>query len=439
VLNNLTISYTPQSAGTLSELYADTDALGQASVYFTVTKQPGDNFAVAVSTDQSYINGLTVDGRALRDSLGVALPTAQAKRTDMLTVWRRVHFEVDSMDTVKGSTPDFFSEDNFSAGYIRTRTTVGTEPVWINISPTNGALDPEKYSSTFDLIPGTPFRKYGGRMVVGGVTLQVLNNTTNSVKVKSDGLPVTLRLNQIYTLYDDDDYNSSDGAAWDGDIGEDVRELSDTFSLMMPEDYITTNLLAAAYIQPQYNWAANRGYNQSNVDFRLNVDIDLGVTYFTTTYNNSYNGIGQPEIRSEDFWIAYLNICYQGNETADFDNYIETGLGGVVPNSSVINDVPSNPNQISQGGDGALIFIETMRDADDVVFEGQVRRTREWVAIHEMGHQLGLAGDNMKQNFGIMNPPRMPLDAMQFVPRHINVLRWRKFSPGQYNPNFGQP
>ncbi len=43
-----------------------------------------------------------------------------------------------------------------------------------------------------------------------------------------------------------------------------------------------------------------------------------------------------------------------------------------------------------------------------------------------LGHQLGLFGDALVGNQGIMNGR-----SFEFIPAHINMLRWRVKSPGQ--------
>lgn len=94
-------------SGTTNSASATTDANGVASVDLTVTMQPGDNFTVAASHDQKYLNGLTVAGATLKDSAGllVGADTPKAKASPMLTVWRRLHLEVDSMEQMPATGP----------------------------------------------------------------------------------------------------------------------------------------------------------------------------------------------------------------------------------------------------------------------------------------------------------------------------------------------
>lgn len=72
------LPYPPTAAGTLSSASAVTNANGEAIVYFSLTKQPGDNFVVAASTDATYANGISVAGTGLKDSTNAILPTKRS-------------------------------------------------------------------------------------------------------------------------------------------------------------------------------------------------------------------------------------------------------------------------------------------------------------------------------------------------------------------------
>jgi hypothetical protein len=86
--DNRGLNGTAASAGTLSNCtsygvnrcYATTNSQGVATADFTVTMQPGDNFRIAASTDQNYLNGVVVNGTGLNDSSSALLPTTRASR-----------------------------------------------------------------------------------------------------------------------------------------------------------------------------------------------------------------------------------------------------------------------------------------------------------------------------------------------------------------------
>jgi predicted Zn-dependent protease len=70
-----------------------------------------------------------------------------------------------------------------------------------------------------------------------------------------------------------------------------------------------------------------------------------------------------------------------------------------------------------------MIYIEVQRDTE--LNNGIVRLIR--TVPHEVGHQFGLKGDDANNAFGIMSYG----DDLQFVPEHLNILRWRISSPGK--------
>ena len=112
----------------------------EAEVTLRVSRQPGNNFKVTATSEKSYSDALQINasGTGIVDAQGRTLPTAIGKRTDMLTVWRTLHVELDSMGLVAGNPPgeddqlkngddvpgpDFFMKEfleiAMSAAYVR--------------------------------------------------------------------------------------------------------------------------------------------------------------------------------------------------------------------------------------------------------------------------------------------------------------------------------
>ena len=261
-------TYPPSAAGVLSATSAVTGANGEAFVYFTVTKQPGDNFRVAASTDQAYLNGIAISGTDLKDSTNNPLPTGRAKRTELLTVWRKLHMEMDSMGVVT---------KNHFTGYVKTKGTyVGSSPVWIEVYPsTSSPLAPGYFEeNSFQETTGYD----GGRMVLGGVhNLQVLDSTVETtigsdktqLRVVSLTGNVYVRPNHPFKIFEDDDFNENDGLSKDGDEGENVELLYDSLAKFQASDDPNQNPYAAAYVKPDFSWATSAGHSSSNVPFQL--------------------------------------------------------------------------------------------------------------------------------------------------------------------------
>jgi sugar lactone lactonase YvrE len=101
-----------------------TDECGMARIKFVVTMQPGDNFRIAVGTKEDVVNSLVVNGQNVIDPSTPSNPLpeeqvgngADAVMSKMLTVWRYLHVEVDSMSAPPASDTD--PERNFIKGNI---------------------------------------------------------------------------------------------------------------------------------------------------------------------------------------------------------------------------------------------------------------------------------------------------------------------------------
>lgn len=417
--------------GLLSSASAQTNANGEAIVYFTVASNAGDNFRVAASTNEQYLNGVVVDGTALKDSAGVSLFAApEAKQTELLTVWRKVHLEVDSMAQVAGNV----ANGRFETG---TSIDVGQELRWINLCEGNiGCLAEGQYRGAQGMI--------GGRLSIGFgySSLQVLDNTDTSVLVRSESGIVKIRGRATFNLFDDDDYNSNDGLVFRGDDGEDVDsrynytmgycENNETLSSLCSTSDVERNPYAAAYIEPEYNWARQQpGMNDTDVPFRIEVYRNRFDPYF----NNERMVIDEKRdsggMESNDFWIGYLLLGYQSSD--NFDPPEEGATLGIAPpagdpSTSAVNSVNSWL-EVPVGSIGAIIYLETMRDAD--MIDGQNLRIK--TSPHELGHQFGLRGDEYlppgQRTWGLMG--YTDSYDLHLVPHHIRVLRFRSRSPGE--------
>lgn len=392
--------------GTLNSTQADTDSNGVATVEFTTTMNPGDNFMVAAGTDSNYLSGVFATGPGLKDSSGNTLPTNNAKVTPMLTVWRRLHVEVDSMGSV---------------GLNRiTGSVLGISPA-IGCSVFNCPANTQTWSIDVDHEDETVRVDRGGLMVIGGVTYFVLGQV-NSVHGRDIVIAVPTAgpapSGSTFILFDDDDYNEN--LLPEGDEGEDIDVVDQTFSLMQESDDPAVNVYAPAYIRPVYDGGGDVFNNDSNVTFALNVTsapdpVDIQVA----------RGRNSGPDESDAFWIVYVQLAYQGGVSIDNDPNSESAEGGATVSLGHADSITS-VTEVPRGGNGSLIYLETA--ADDERSEAGDFPKR--VVPHEVGHQFGLKGDNLgDSDFGIMNPEGL----LRFCARHLNILRWRVHSPGQAN------
>lgn len=329
-------------------VFCPTNTNGVATVVFTATRQPGDNFAIAASVSPVQANGVNVNGIELTNSGGQNIPITCTKepvcRSEMLTVWRRLHIEVDSMGN---------SIANRQLGRIAstTRIRVG-QTVTVPVTASDG--------TTADLEPN---RFEGGRLVVNfrsfRVTCNPTCNTATSVNVTGMGSFATLFANTPFELYDDDDYNDDDGPApagdgsLDGDTGEDIPP-PDTALLTAGSDDTNLNVFASAYIHPVYDvvdpnddtiFQANAIGGAAGDIRPLFVDRDLT----TTNIDN-------------EFWTVLLLGSYQFTLGTDNDSSTEPCPNPMFTHCTFLGIVDAI-TLISDDfeGSGALIFTELHR------------------------------------------------------------------------------
>jgi hypothetical protein len=152
----------------------------------------------------------------------------------------------------------------------------------------------------------------------------------------------------------------------------------------------------------------------------------LNVTHNSTAIDTQLGyGWGTGGTESDAFWVVYLQVAYQEDASQDNDPNFEEGLtGATTAYVDGLTDSVVNSAGVPRGADGSLIFLEVMRDVEINQSLPRLRRT----PAHEIGHQMGLRGDN-PTGFGIMS--YQDSNAYSFVPQHINILRWRIKSPGQ--------
>jgi hypothetical protein len=168
---------------------ATTDANGKAKVEFTVSMQPGDNFRIFASVDNSKLGEMTqpkADGLVDLPDTVVASP--------MLTTWRKLWIERDSMADI----PETGDERNYLAGSADSYTKTGSTTSTIDMG---GILDDEfnDAENHFE----------GGRYISGNISNPyiVQSNTRNCVfddEVVVSGDPDADGAQLSYKLYDDD-------------------------------------------------------------------------------------------------------------------------------------------------------------------------------------------------------------------------------------------
>ena len=459
----------------------ETDSSGIAKVDFIVTQQPGDNFSVVAGPNEPYVSSLVPasDGVNLKDSNNIQTPVSsgtpnpcasasvQACRTEMLTVWRRLHIELDSMGNV--------GESNLVTGTINTVRQVNNQNC-NPLPPPSPPPDPPCHTTTtvYDVTTtdGQPLevqRFASGRIVIGKESYPVLSNIGGLIEIGGGfGLARKGKEGKSFILYDDDDYNNDDGLK-DGDKNETIVQLRDSLRYLSaadgnyPEDGKPRNLYASSYVMPEYNWAISQSYNQTNLQFDLNVEN--GQDYATIIIKLTQNR-GSTDMERDEFWIGYVLFGYQGPKLEDFDGLDPTGMfseratqGGspstvftgtqistcdcymsaTCPTGGVSCVLPNGTPVIPRGGLGSIINQEINQDltryflSPPLPLTSRVIEEIKLTIPHEIGHQFGLLGDQKRTTFRIMDYSDYVggnINDETLHPEHINIIRRRVKSPG---------
>lgn len=328
---------------------AQTDAGGIAEAEFEVTMNPGDNFKVAASTDQAYLDGLAVAVLDLMDANGSILPTDEAKVTDMLTVWRKLHVEVDSIGFVSGNS--------VTGTILKAHPNVKQNRTTLVV---NGVLEPGRFEK--GLITIKTLKADGTVEIVG--TFSVIDNRRTQVII-SEVVQNTVVAGKLFEMVDDDDFNNDDGTFKDGDQGENV--IPPDVSLIQDSDVLTQNVFARAYVRPKYDLVGNDEF----VPFVLNTPGPGGAAELIDTYRfDNRASEADPE-----FWTVYLLGAYQYITDEDNDPDGEGATLGIV-------------DDIGPNGVGASVFKEVVRPEETTSFIPGVSNDAV-TSAHEIGHLLG--------------------------------------------------
>jgi hypothetical protein len=433
-----------------------TDTNGVARTDFNVTLQPGDNFRVVASPLSDFPNHCvalqaTNNGAVVFLNSTVEIPSNY--QTELLTVWRRLHVEVDSMSAVinnrvtgnvsairgnssgatnvvlsvnlktqltpADSSTNLSSPSPANGRFENGSITIGTSTstgllgngdnfVWMPAGGTfnipftvkdangsnavSGQVLAMSLSSFFYFTINTTLATNayaGGTLTVAGSAYGVMQNVGNSVRA-FPGAAIP------FTLHDDD---------------------NDALLPQLPDTGLMVQKFAPAYVVPLIDGGGNFNNIKQSIAFSANVD---STTH--TSVNAELNKTGAFESegnRSSDYWIAYIITTYQVEPAKDYDPD-GTGEWG--------------PQGVNGGGAsfrrGALLFRESLRDYSrqmSVSSAGMSDLERRAV-VHEIGHQFGCA-DQTGGIYDYSLEYDLSADPV-FLPLHLNIIRSIP-SPGQ--------
>jgi hypothetical protein len=332
---------------------AATNSQGMAGIVFTVSMSPGNNYRAVVHTRQAALQNLT---SADIEDTG-AWPIRSAV-TETLTVWRKLHLEVDSMGPV---------------------STIGDQKNQVDGTVEGVTYDNVTDETTIDLGQNLPdemdqenlyAHQYSGRIVISETgTYDLITASSNNNPLFDDTIIVsgqvpTLATGKTYILYDDD-------------------------SFLLP--HYPDVSLAADKFHPAYILQESAGNQDNNLPFDRNITGMDGVLDSEKDLVSGY-----------DYWLAYIYGAYQGLVDKDNDGFDENFTEGCCYNNAY-----------------AAIFLEVIYEDANPDHPSTVEKcqgTERIITVHEIGHQFGLDEDDSGP--GLMNAYNRAWNEGDLGPKH---------------------
>ncbi len=414
--DNLSIQQPPYfvSSGDVTEdCTVDTDCVAKLTngelPKLQMTDHPGDNVRVAViflKPDGTPMAGQDLSRLQVTDSTqpGYVKPSDESAQgfngglSSMLTVWRKLNIEVDSMEAVATSG----SEKNFEEGTVQAVTSgpaPGQSTVTVNI-----------------LLTGPANRYENGFLTVGGASYEVVSNTDDPTnfftgdQVVVKGTVPSSAVNQSFTIVDDDDrYLAQFG-------------LPPSLPRNQHHEDIIKGIrskFAPAYIQVED--ANALGWNtRQTINFQLN-SYSTGLGYPTFTAAKDLNS-------KTVFWARLVVCAYQAESISDADPSTEDAKLGSTPYSALGNvDFGYSILFMETIRDDAFRFLSLLPYVDTVAANKAIKNLNEQLlgtCAHEIGHGPGNLGASAEHaEGGLMDGESGGNINQNFKPATINRFR----------------
>jgi len=396
----------------LATLTAPTNADGVARLPFTVSMQPGDNYRAAatlhgptdLTTTATYAkaSALSVktawDGKLVAngDFTGFVTPVFWSP---MLTVWRRLWVEADSMGQV-----DFTNTQN------------GIIPAPPTFNATNGhaTIPLAPLASDFNAVD--QFKVGRIDILTFGSFVTVKSTQTPTVEIQGAPPNIAGANGLAYTLWDDDA----------GSVPPFVMVGFDAPPVVLPK-IPDTGLMAQVYKDAYvYVEPPDMAYYQPTTAFQRNVhDNNEGIL----KGNENRNLTSTP-----GFWCVHITSAFQGFVAKDNDPGTEQSSPDGLQDGLTIEQ---GVWPFTVHSSGSLIFLETIRDEQGGNASAMAALER-YTVVHESGHQFllqhsddyapppGPAGDYIMTN-DLDQTGMAP--HLSFSPNSLIKLRVSSFPP----------
>ena len=336
------------------------DANGETKFHFRVGMQPGNNYRVIASVNnESMYAGVQTSDPTVPKYLGPELnQNGSAPASPLLTVWRRLWVENDSMKAIPvDPAPYIYKRNDLSSNIAnpivnaRTLNSAETGTVF-SISPISDA------SSFLDL--------EHGRIIVQSFTHDPVTGTGEILEehlVSVSGNYTSVTVGSQFRLYDDDDYGLNREPLPRTDLVDDI--IKEVYKPAFIE------VVDAAEFNPE---------THRSVTFHQNHPAATAVLDPLHLVWEDAKDLSD----AKACWVGNLIAGYQTEHESDKDPDLEDFDEGGTPNS---------------GRRYSVVFVETIRDNRDVLLRNskfdntalneEIKKNIKLTAAHELGHTPG--------------------------------------------------
>jgi hypothetical protein len=401
-------------------------AAGQtkARSFFRTSLQPGDNYRIAASTSQEWLSGLQAVPSSTTGELAVTAEEKQTNVSDMLTAWRTLHLELDSM---AAAPTDDLPERNFLKGTVLAIEGDGTKATRLRLAETSftpiGLADRSPdLDRTWGLEGNGRFEKGTIRLGLDAAAVVITSlegnglnyvrkaagmeipfelrdaQGSNPVTGKVVGWDATKLLFAVSATIPANTYTSGKlrigGVEWAVFSASSVDVLVEDKALpffLVDDDVVTAsfaanqgllqasdepaqNLLAQAYIRPAYDLGNPRPEAPFNRNISMPPNPD-GTEDRRDFYGQAELSRDAAISNSNAYWVGYAQAAYQPDEAVDLDPGSEIG-----PQAAIGWAI----------GDTSYVFSEGIAEQLRGIGMELSDRCHAAVLAHEIGHQLGL-------------------------------------------------
>jgi len=343
------------------------DAEGIAEFEFNVGMQPGNNYRVVASVfnEDVYANVQVTDPSA-NGYLGPDEDDTPTPASPLLTVWRKLHLEVDSMEAPPEKTQRESPDNITKTGVSWALNTPVSSQSTLTV---DGTLeeDADFYAA--------------GEIISGSTSFRIISNTDNLIsddQIVIEGVPPgteqALFIGQSFEIVDDDDWQVSD-------IG-----------LPVPLPKHDSSGSIAAAIQTKYSTSFIKIVDAVDLNLNPNKTIPFTSNAAAATLGGFSVFDDSLDLASEDerdFWAFGLVFGYQPESGKDNDP-LESLLRGGTP-EVLLGNIPYG---------FSVVYVESIREkviGEDPPLPDAIKIIRkqeyeDWLhgtAAHEIGHAPG--------------------------------------------------